>query len=132
MPASRSINTAADSGGGEHREELTALGELGLPVAIGEQSEVADAHEAVGDDKEQEAADELRGLKGHDLEAVPVGVVLPAKVDDAVGEANKAVIGEGDAVGIATEVVEDLGGAGERRLGADHPGFDDGARRATP
>ena len=108
--------------GWEHREELAAPGELGRPGAIGEQPEVADAHEAIGDDVEQKAADELRGLQRHDLDAIAVGVVLPAEVDDAVGVADEPVVGEGDAVGVAAEVVEDVLGAGKRLFGVDHPG----------
>ena len=108
--------------GGEHGEELAAPGELGLASAIGEQPEVADAHEAIGDDVEQEAADELGRLQRHHLEAVAVGVILPPEVDDAVSVADEPFVGERDAVGIAAEVVEDLIGAGQRLFGIDHPG----------
>ena len=61
---------AADRGGcvemaPAEREGLVA-------VAVGEQSEVANLHEACGQDVEQEAADELDGIEGHDRTAVVV------------------------------------------------------------
>ena len=39
----------------------------------------------------------------------------------AVVETAQALVSDGDPVGVATEVVEDLFGAGEGRLGIDHP-----------
>jgi hypothetical protein len=45
------------------RQERATEGELLRSMAIGEESEVADATEAVGQDVEQEAADELVGLQ---------------------------------------------------------------------
>jgi hypothetical protein len=59
--------------------------------------------------------------KGHDLDAVVVGVVLPAKRDAAVAVIDEAIIGQRDAVGVPTEVVEDLLGAGEGPVGIDDP-----------
>ncbi len=88
----------ADGGRGGLGEELPAAGEFGLAGAVGEEAEVADADEAVGDDMEEEAADELVHVQGHDLDAISVGVVLPAEADDALLDAEEAVVGEGDAV----------------------------------
>jgi hypothetical protein len=44
-------------------QERAALGERRRSSAIGEQAEVADADEAVGDDVEQEAPEELLGAE---------------------------------------------------------------------
>ncbi len=44
-------------------QEGAALGQLGGAVAGGEQAEVADADEAVGDDVGEEAAEELLGVE---------------------------------------------------------------------
>ncbi len=57
-------------GGGVEMEP--AQGEGLAAVAVGEQSEVADLDEACGQDVEQEAADELDRIKGHDAAAVAV------------------------------------------------------------
>ena len=45
--------------------------------SVGEKAEVADTHEAVGEDVEEEAADELFGIEGHRFQ--PVFVSLKAK-----------------------------------------------------
>ena len=49
------------------REMEPAKSERLLAVAVGEQSEVADLDEAGGQHMEQEAADELDRIEGHDL-----------------------------------------------------------------
>ena len=49
-----------------------AQGEGLMAVAVGKESEVADFDEACGQDVEQEAADELDGIEGHDRTAVVV------------------------------------------------------------
>jgi hypothetical protein len=53
-------------------------------VAIGEESEVANAMEAVGQGVEQEAPDELVGLQTHGLDGAAVAIVLPGKGDMTV------------------------------------------------
>src|SRR5437762_1853906 len=73
-------------------------------------------------DVEQEAADELVGVEGHDLSLVVVAIVLPQEADAAVGESDEAAVGDGDAMGIAGEVIEYLFGSAERPLGIDDPG----------
>ncbi len=102
-------------------QDLAAARELGGPGAVGEEAKVADADEAVGDDVEEEAADELRRLQLHHLDAIAVGVVLPAEAEAAVVEAENTLVGEGDAVGIAAQVLEDLFGAGEGAFGVYDP-----------
>ena len=48
-------------------------------------------------------------------------VVAPTEADLTVLDGEEAVVGDGDAVGVLTEVVEDLVGAGEGALGVDDP-----------
>ena len=102
-------------------EEVPAARQLGLPGAVGEDAEVPNADKVLGDDVEQEAADELLGRQRHDVHAVTVAVVFPAKAHDTGLEIGEAVVGEGDAVGVAPEVLEHLLGTGEGGLGVDHP-----------
>ncbi len=52
-------------------QEGTALGELRRAMAVGEQAEVADADEAVGDDVQEEAAEELLGSSSMTLTRSP-------------------------------------------------------------
>ena len=53
--------------------------------------------------------------------ATVAAVVGVAKAHRAAVEAAQALVADGDAVGVAAEVVEDLLGAGEWPLGVDHP-----------
>ena len=50
-----------------------------------------------------------------------MAVVAPAEADLTVLNGEEAVVGDGDAVGVLAEVVEDLVGAGEGALGVDDP-----------
>ena len=65
---------------------VPAQGEGRSAVAVGEQTEVADLDEAGRQDVQQEAADELDRIEGHDLAAVVVFGVAPAKAHLAVSQ----------------------------------------------
>ena len=92
-------------------------------LSVGEKAVVADAHEAFGEDVKEKAADELPGVENHGGLLVPVSVVLPAKGDVAVVDGEEALVGDGDAVGVASEVLEHWQGAAVGRLGVDDPVF---------
>ena len=77
--------------------------------------------EAVRQGVEQEAADELVGVEGHDLRLAVVAIVLPAEGDVIVGHGDQPRIGDGDAVGVATEIGQHLLRPAERRLCIDDP-----------
>ena len=102
-------------------EQATAGGNFFLAVAIGEEAEVADADEAGGQDVEEETAEELDGFERQNLFDTAVAVILPAEPEAAVLELEQAMIGDSDFVGIAAEIVNDLGGATEGALGIDNP-----------
>jgi len=82
---------------------------------------VANANQATGQNVDEEASQELIRGKGHDLLLAAVGIVSPAERDAIVFEGHEAMVGDGDAVGIAGEVVENMFGATEGWLGVDHP-----------
>jgi hypothetical protein len=90
-------------------------------VAVGKQAEVADADEALGQNMEQKTAQEFIGLQSHAASLVAMGVVSPTEGDLAFGHGQKPGVGDGDAVGIAGKVGEDLGGSGKGSLGIDDP-----------
>src|SRR5207245_1422154 len=102
-------------------QQTAVMSELGDAHTIRQIAVVADAMEAVGQDVEQEAADELVGVEGHRLSLVMVAIVLPEEADAAVGESDEAAVGDGDAMGIAGEIIEHLLGSAERSLGIDDP-----------
>ena len=72
---------------------------------------------------EEHAADELGRRQRHGLlTRRPVSAVVGvAEAHGAVVEAAQALVADGDPVGVAAEVVEDLFGAGEGALRIDHP-----------
>lgn len=61
------------------------------------------------------------GRDSHDLLAITTPVVLPVETNDAVLDVDEAVVGDGDVGRVAADVVEDMFGPGEGRLGLSHP-----------
>lgn len=90
-------------------------------MAVGQKSVVADALKSVGEDVNQKAADELVGGKRHRLLAIAVTVILPLEADLTAVEIKQAVIGYGDTVSVAADVIEYLLGTAEWRFGVDAP-----------
>ena len=72
---------------------------------------------------EQKAADEFVGIKGHDLFSVVIFSIPVTEGDFSVVGRENPIIGERHAVGVAAEVVENLGGRSERFFGIDDLGF---------
>jgi hypothetical protein len=67
-----------------------------------------DADEPSRKNVEQVATQELVRRYRHDLLLVAVCVVSPAERDQAVVEGDEAMVGDGDAVGISGQVVQNL------------------------
>ena len=86
---------------------------------------MADAVEALWQNMQQEAPDELVRRERHD--ALPLrtlaAVVFVAEGDASLVVGDQALIGEGDPVRVALEIGEYGLGAAERRLGVDGPSF---------
>jgi len=89
--------------------------------AAGKETEVANTNEAAGQDMKQETAEKLIGAKRHDSFLVAVSGVSEAERDLFTVEGDQSVIGDGNTMGISTEVSEHLIGPAERRLAVDHP-----------
>ena len=102
-------------------QQLSGQQEAVAWEAVGEQSEVADAHEASGQHVEEEAAQELCSRKRHDALLAAMGIVFPAQADALSVEGQQAVIGNGDAMGVAAQVAEHMCGSAEGRLGIHDP-----------
>jgi hypothetical protein len=102
-------------------QQSSSEGDLVGADAVGEEAEVADADEALGQDVEQEASDELDAGEFHGLHARFCGAVLPSKADPFIVDVDDALVGDRNAVGVASEVLEDLGRAAEGGFGVDHP-----------
>ncbi len=103
-----------------------AGGVEGLPAAaVGEDAEVADPVEAVGQDMGHEAGAERVGRDGLDAVA---GLSRPGKLRPRAAEphglpieAEDAAVADGDAMGVSREVREGLPGSPERPLREDDP-----------
>ena len=69
---------------------------------------MTDAHEAIGKDVKQEAADELLGVERLGFEPILIPSVPVSESDLTVFRAEDAVVGDSYPVGVAAQVIEDL------------------------
>ena len=91
-------------------------------VAFGEEAVVTDAVEAVGQDVEEKAADELVRGKPHDAAAPAAAIVLVGERHLIVVDGDEPRIGDRRAMRVAGEIGQYALGAAERRLGVDDEG----------
>jgi len=91
--------------------------------SIGEEAEVTDADEALGEQMKQEATEKLITGNGHHFLPIVVGRVTPAKGNLALRECDQTMVGDGDAVSIAAEILQHVLGSAEGWLGVDDPIF---------
>ena len=103
------------------REQGSAQGEFSSASPIAEQAVVTQPGEAAREHVQEEASDELAGVEAHHLALIAVGVVAPAESHLLGVEVDEAVVGDGALVGVAPEVSDDVGGAGEWGFAVDHP-----------
>src|SRR6516162_514227 len=69
---------------GSRTQEQTAERQFLSASAVGEKSELPDAHKSCGQDVQQETPDELRCLQCHDLGFVALCVVFVLEADAAI------------------------------------------------
>ena len=70
---------------------------------------------------EQEAPQELMCRKGHNLLLAAVRVVAPEKGNLAFAKVHEPMVGNGHAMRVTGQILQDLIWASEGRLGVDHP-----------
>ena len=82
---------------------------------------ITDAVEALRQDMHQEPADELVGIEHHQLVSLGTfdAVVLPPEGDGIGVGGDQSAVGDGDAMGVAREIAQDLLGPCERLLCVD-------------
>ena len=80
-----------------------------------------DTHQSRRHHMQQEAPDEFVGIERHHPFGGAMTVIFPAKLDFAIINVKQAIVGNGDAMGIAPKIVEHLPGTAKGRLGVDHP-----------
>ena len=69
---------------------------------------MTDTAKAVREHVHQEAANELSGFERHDLALVAGPVVLPAEADAPITAVDETTVGDGHAMGITAQIIEDL------------------------
>ncbi len=104
-----------------HAEKLAATLQLLLAVSIAEEPVVANAMEPTRQNVEQKSPDELVRREGHGFLLIVVAVVSPVEFHLAIFDVDDPVIGNGDAVRVAADIVHHLLWPGERWLGVDDP-----------
>src|SRR5262249_60099787 len=79
--------------------------------------------EAFGQHVQQEAPDDLVGMKSHRFPASRAvdAVVFPAECDAGIVGCNEATVRDGDTVGVTGEIAQHLFWSRERRLAVDYP-----------
>jgi len=82
---------------------------------------VTNAHEAFGQDMQQQAAQELLRGNRHDLGAMVVRVVFPPERHPVAVHRHQPRIGDGDPVRITPQIAKHLRDAAKRPLGVDDP-----------
>jgi len=104
-------------------EQLTRSRDVLGPPAVGEQTVVPDALEAVGQDMNEEAADELIGVERHQLVAsAELGpVILPFESHALAVEGDEPAVGNSGAVCVAGQVGEHRLRSAERALAVNDP-----------
>ena len=102
---------------------LTAERQGSRAVTVSKETEVTDLNEAWRQDVEKKAADEFHCLQGHNLQTFAIFRVSPVKADAVVRQAQQPAIGDGDAMGIARQILEHVLGTAKGRLGIDDPIF---------
>lgn len=91
--------------------------------AIGEPPEVANAWESLWQEVLKKAAQKFLASQGHGAWFVVVRVVLPSEGDFRFADGENAVIGNSHAMGIPSQIMQDMVWSAKRWLGVDHPFF---------
>jgi hypothetical protein len=105
------------------REQRAAEWKQSTAPAMGEPAEVADARKAPRQNMLQETPQELFMRERHSAALAVVRVVLPAERDVRIGHLDQAMVGDGDAMGVAGQIVQYVLRPTERLLRVHHPVF---------
>ena len=81
--------------------------------AVGQEAEVADAHEAFGEQVQKETSQELVYRQGQQLLLAVMSGIAPTKSDLAVSEGNQTMVGDSYTMGVASQILQNILGATE-------------------
>ena len=102
-------------------QQRAALRELRLPHPVGQEAEVPHPVEPVRRDVQHQTPQEFHGVERQGAQAVAALIIFVAEGHLAVLQGDEPVVGDGDAVGIAGQVLEDMLGVLDGLFGVDHP-----------
>ena len=108
-------------GHGYRVQQRSAERELFPSSAVSEKSILPDADKAGRQNVQQKSPDELGCRQSHDLRLASVGVVFPLEGHLAVFDRLDAAVGDGDAMGITRQILQDLFRPAEGWLYEDDP-----------
>lgn len=108
-------------GSGRRTQQLLAYRQQRLTFAIGEEAKISDADETSGQYMLDKAAEELRRRQSHFAVLFAVRVVLPAECDALSIKCQKAVIGDGNAMGVTAEIAQNVLRPAECRFSVNDP-----------
>jgi hypothetical protein len=106
---------------GRLAQQVATLAQGACLTPVGQEAHMPQALEAVGHDREQKAPDKLLGLQRHGLHLIALAPIAIREAHAAVAHIQEAMIGNCDAVDIASQLLEHLGWSGARSLGVDYP-----------
>jgi len=95
-------------GFGVVQQQTLTVGQEFCALAIGEESEGTDTDKAAGENMEQETAQELVCGEGHHPLLITVRIIFPAEGDLVLVESHETVVGDGDAMGVASEIAQHM------------------------
>ena len=75
----------------------------------------------VGQHVEQEASQELDRIERHEFRAGAMRVVFPVEADATVFERTQTMVGDGDAVRVAGQILQHAARSAEGRFDVNHP-----------
>lgn len=119
LPGRLCLRSAGSPDGQQQRSTLAQL--FAAPVA--ENTVVADFDESVGQNVEQEPSHELKDVQAHRSGMVVVTRCSVPEPNVCVVVGDQAMVRDGNAVGVPTQIGHDVFGIVERRLAVDDPFF---------
>ena len=102
-------------------EQFAAQRQQCCPARIGEEAEVANAHETAGQHMEEKAPNKFLGGNGHFSLTVTVSIISPEESNVPTIEAEKPMVGDRHSMGVPSKIAKHLPGSAERRFGVDDP-----------
>ena len=100
---------------------MPAEGQESSPLTCRQETKETDPDKSARQSVKQESVKELDGRKSHRARGIITFPILPPERDLAVVETDEPMVGDGDAVGVARQIVEDMFRPAKGTLRVDDP-----------